>query len=59
MAGLINMRDISQEQMDLLVLFDRLSKRDLNLLNVVADELPVDRDLRCRPGQWRFESESF
>ena len=44
MARFIDMRDIPQEQMYVLMLFDCLSERDLNLLNVVANELPVDRD---------------
>ena len=44
MPCLINMRNISQEKMYVLILFDRFSDRGLNLLNVVADESPVDRD---------------
>ena len=44
MARFIDMRNIPQEQMHVFVLSDCLSDGGLNLFNVLADELPVDRD---------------
>jgi hypothetical protein len=41
------MRDIPQEQMYMLMLVDCLSERGLNFLNVLAGELPVNRDFNA------------